>query len=58
MLKVLSAGNNSSIDLWNYKELAQVDCSTNGSSNFGRELRANLFEEQVRNCRRLLVMIT
>ena len=58
MLKVLSDGNNSSIDLWNHKELAQVDCSTNGSSNFGRELRTNLFEEQVRNCRRLLVMIT
>ena len=58
MLKVFSDGSNSSIDLWNHKELAQVDCSTNGSSDFGRELRANLFEEQVRNYKRLLVMIT
>ncbi|WKA07083.1 hypothetical protein VitviT2T_024949 [Vitis vinifera] len=49
MLKVFSDGSNSSIDLWNHKELAQVDCRTNGSSDFGRELRANLFEEQVRN---------
>ncbi|RVW96266.1 putative E3 ubiquitin-protein ligase LIN-1 [Vitis vinifera] len=26
MLKVFSEGNNSSIDLWNHKELVQVDC--------------------------------
>lgn len=30
MLKVFSEGNNSSIDLWNHKELVQVDCSANG----------------------------
>ena len=50
MLKVLSEGNDSSIDLWNHRELAQVDCSTNGNSDFGRVLRANLFEEQGRRC--------
>ncbi|KAD6455150.1 hypothetical protein E3N88_09856 [Mikania micrantha] len=30
MLKVLSEGSESSADLWNHKELAKQDCSTNG----------------------------
>ncbi|KAK1418553.1 hypothetical protein QVD17_27698 [Tagetes erecta] len=30
MLKVFSEGSESSADLWNHKELAQQDCSTNG----------------------------
>ncbi|XP_076896077.1 putative E3 ubiquitin-protein ligase LIN-1 [Bidens hawaiensis] len=30
MLKVFSEGNESSIELWNHKELAQEDCSING----------------------------
>lgn len=30
MLKLLSDGQESSIDIWNHKELVQVDCSTHG----------------------------
>ncbi|XP_031384354.1 putative E3 ubiquitin-protein ligase LIN-1 isoform X2 [Punica granatum] len=30
LLKILSEGNESSADLWNHKELVQVDCSSNG----------------------------
>ncbi|KAL8209350.1 hypothetical protein R6Q57_006082 [Mikania cordata] len=30
MLKVLSEGSESSADIWNHKELAKQDCSTNG----------------------------
>ncbi|XP_058074307.1 putative E3 ubiquitin-protein ligase LIN-1 [Magnolia sinica] len=30
MMKVFSEGQDSSMDLWNHKELIQVDCSTNG----------------------------
>ncbi|XP_008783309.2 putative E3 ubiquitin-protein ligase LIN [Phoenix dactylifera] len=30
MLKLLSDGQDSSVDIWNHKELVQVDCSTHG----------------------------
>ncbi|XP_038700840.1 putative E3 ubiquitin-protein ligase LIN isoform X1 [Tripterygium wilfordii] len=30
VLKVLSEGNDSNVDMWNHKELVQVDCSRNG----------------------------